>query len=166
MATMFERTITVGQAADAGLLDAEWASDHGVLEVGVTLGAVDAASRHLDGIGPSVVVYPRTATGTLGSGAHPGFVAEVEESVALGLGFSEDAILLASGARRCEVRDRNGDPCCADCQAAIGGRRHRLVSKRAQRRVCPSCAVMIRETWVEERQRDVAARAALAAEAA
>src|SRR5690606_13440491 len=45
-----------------------------VTSVDVNIGAVDAASRHLTGIGPRLVYYPRTATGILGTGAHPGIV--------------------------------------------------------------------------------------------
>ena len=59
-----------------------------VVSVDLELGAIDACSRHLNGTGPRVVAYPRTATGMLGTGAHPGFVSEISESDGLICGCS------------------------------------------------------------------------------
>ena len=145
-----ERIITTAQAIDAGLVDE---TDLGGGEqIALHLGANEASSRHLDGIGPSFVLYLRTATGTRGTGAHAGFVVELDEETAVTLGFDRDAILLSAGAHRCEVR-LDGEPCCRDCYAAAGGKARGLPrGAKGRRAICPSCATMIRESWEERAQ--------------
>jgi len=119
-----------------------------VTEVEIVLGAVEAASRHLKGTGCSVVVYPRNVRGeTYGTGAHAGFVHELDEDVLIGLGFSEDEILLAAGAEVATRMDPEDGPVCDECDSYGDRRAPKLRGKRA--RACQSCATMLRESWAD-----------------
>jgi len=141
------RVITPARAVELDLLG----EVGDVTAVEIVLGAVEAASRHLKGTGCSVVVYPRNVRGeTYGTGAHAGFVHEIDEDVLIGLGFTEDEILLAAGA---EVATRlAGDgPVCDECDSYGERRSPKLRGKHA--RACQSCATMIREGWADRQLR-------------
>ena len=125
-----------------------------VVSVDLELGAIDACSRHLNGTGPRVVAYPRTATGMLGTGAHPGFVSEISESTALDLGWTENEIFASAGANAGYQKDDQG-PVCGDCQSSVGAYDSDKDAPDSLG-VCWSCCEMIRESWQAGAESDYA----------
>jgi len=126
-----------------------------VEHVEVALGANPAFKRHFAGVGVGCVVYLRTGSGILGSGAHPGFIVELTEDVALELGFSADEILSAAGCPSGYAFDSGGQPLCSECLALCGEyEEDASVDERAAEERCWSCEEMIRESWARA-QRDL-----------
>lgn len=121
-------------------------------EIGVALGANPACARHLDGTGVPCVVYPRTATGTLGTGAHPGFVVEFDLDDLVTAGAPERDCWVAAGAEIGTYPDPDG-PVCGECLAACGEYHEDLPEMpNPERAPCWSCCQMIREGWQCRRQ--------------
>ena len=134
-----------------GLLDLDLDPSE-IAHVEVVIGAIDACSRHLDGIGPRLVIYPRTSDGRiLGTGAHPGFVTECTPDVAERIGFTTDEIYASAGANQAYQHDDTG-PCCGDCLSACGEYDPRKDADRPVG-VCWSCSQMIAEGWQHAQER-------------
>lgn len=140
---MTTKTITADKANDVFALDLD---QEETPSVDLALGAIDACSRHLYGIGPRLVLYPRTREGKiLGTGAHPGFVRECTESEAIDLGFTSEEIFASAGANDAYQHDDQG-PCCGECLSACGEYEADRDAE-ASVGVCWSCSQMISEGW-------------------
>jgi hypothetical protein len=131
--------------------DLSFPSAGDIVAIKVSVGAVDACCRHLNGTALPCVLYPQTRDGkSLGTAAHPGFVVElvvqdlVEADVA-----TEDECYLAAGAEVGTYPDTEG-PCCGECLAAADEYdedEDAAELPKSAHRPCWSCCQMIDEGW-------------------
>ena len=113
--------------------------------VEVSLGANPSCAKHLEGTGVPCVVYPKTKTGMLGTGAHPGFVVEFPIEDLVEAGADEDECWYASGANPGTYQDEDG-PVCADCLSASGEYDQDAEElPKDEQKPCWSCVTMVQE---------------------
>lgn len=124
-------------------------------EISVGIGAVEAASRHLDLSPGDVICYalPKlTNGGYAGTGAGPGFVVALPLEALLAAGFTEQDILAGYNCPVGDYYDHNhgNDPVCSDCILLVETLNGYKRRRSATPGYCWSCAAAIFEGIEED----------------
>lgn len=133
-------TLTLDDCRELGCDDLD-----GIVAAELLIGANPACTRHLNGAGVPCVLYLRTASGVLGTGAHPGYVIECDPDWLEARGVDDAEIWIKGlGCNSADIVEHDGSGLCLDCwlvwPSAHLGRRAREIL------VCDSCRQGLQES--------------------